>query len=213
MTYGSREGTAWQFLFMQYSWQQMSGAVQNTNQKVPVKDLLLSLHCQTIYSEKEAPDSSLSFACLEDEDLTEMPLSPQGLSFPEMSRSQILRQEDTMEINSFDYYTVRVACPWTVTSSSAFQLLEHPGKSLQTHRCSPPAKPLIYSFCRRCCHTESAGAELESLCISSHSVHHQIAAHKLCTVPRVVLEEFPSSSAAFCCPEGPALPILNRKKP
>lgn len=55
MTYGSREGTAWQFPFVEHSWQEMSSAVQNTSQKVLRKDLLLSLHCQTIPSEKEVP--------------------------------------------------------------------------------------------------------------------------------------------------------------
>lgn len=141
-----------------------------------------------------------------------MPLSPQGLSFPKMSRSQILRQKGTMKINSLDAQCM-LHFPGNMKASPAFQLLEHLGKSSQTHRCSPPAKLFIYCFCRRCCHTESAGAELQGLCISSHCVHHRIADHKLCTVPYVVLEVFPSSNAAdFCCSEGPALTILNRKE-
>jgi len=69
VTYVSKEETAWQFPFMPYSWQKMSSAVQNASKKILMKDLQ-NLHCQTIYSEKEVPDSSLSFACMEDEDLT-----------------------------------------------------------------------------------------------------------------------------------------------
>lgn len=213
MTYGSREGTVWQFLFMQYSWQGMSSAVHNTNQKVLLRRISSEAYTARQYTPKRKfqihPYPLLvwrwGFNC-------EIPLSPQGLSFPKMSRSQILRQKGTVKINSLDAQCMS-HFPGNVKASPAFQLLEHLGKSSQTHRCSPPAKLFIYCFCRRCCHTESAGAELQGLCMSSHCVHHRIADHKLCTVPHVVLEVFPSSNAAdFCCSEGPALTILNRKK-